>query len=155
MKNKKVEVIPIAVKLQQQAQSNFASHVQSIAFNLTLSRRMIDCLQTVRDYGFPHYDRPSKEEEALRQSFDVVTHRVHNTARRQFITRNFVGFMTSLERRGLVVFQTSTMRYHDIPHGTRTVILSRAGDLVCQLMVEAGLMAPAVEEAEAKKAVRR
>jgi hypothetical protein len=38
------------------AQEKFASHVQSIAFQLTLSRRMIDCLRVVRDYGFPTTD---------------------------------------------------------------------------------------------------
>jgi hypothetical protein len=78
---------------ESDARSRFSEHVQSIAFNLTLSRRMIGLLQTVRDYGFPERNTQARRDQA-------------------------------------------------------SVVLSKPGTLVCELLVEAGLMPNAKSDAK-------
>src|SRR6185369_14371535 len=58
MKNSKVIQM---VNKEDEAKRLFSGHVQSIAFNLTLSRNMIEALQAARDWGFPNIGggRPS------------------------------------------------------------------------------------------------
>ena len=93
MKKQKDNVVPM-VDPEREARGKFASHVQSIAFNLTLSRRMIDCLQSVRDYGWPHLGREAKPEDWKRDKDEKwVTIRLHNRGETTFVSDNFVGFM--------------------------------------------------------------
>lgn len=143
MKKQKDNVIPM-VDPEREARQNFASHVQSIAFNLTLSRRMIDCLQAVRDYGWPsdgqHYDASMDRE---RKEYDKIVTRIHHRDSKEFRTHNFVGFMGALSNRGLVYWSPNP--YDKRKKGERSMLLSHAGELVCELLVEAGLMAPGVE----------
>lgn len=129
------------VDQQQDARNKFSSHVQSIAFQLTLSRRMIDCLRVVRDYGFPHIGQSAdpKMLEAENVSRTVVK-RYHQRGRSTFVSDNFVGFMQSLDKRGLVVWNQTPWNKRKV--GERSLRLSRAGELTCALLVEAGLMPP-------------
>jgi|HubBroStandDraft_6_1064221.scaffolds.fasta_scaffold134224_5 hypothetical protein len=120
------------------AREKFASHVQSIAFQLTLSRRMIECLRVVRDYGFPAIDDSPGQKQLEDKNRAVVKRQHRSSTHRAFITDNFVGFMRSLDNRGLVV-------WNEIPYvkrkpGERTLFLTKAGELTCLLLVEAGLM---------------
>jgi len=97
-------------------------------------------LRVVRDYGFPHraYDDPRyKELEAVSRS---VVKRTHARGESTFVTDNFVGFMRSLDNRGLIVWNPN--EWHQRKPGERALNLSRAGELVCALLVEAGLMPP-------------
>lgn len=133
---------PEIINPQPEAQQKFASHVQSIAFNLTLSRRMIDCLQAVRDYGFPCMVGASLEEDKLDREQRAVTRRIHQGEKRNFFTNNFVGFMRSLDNRGLIIWRTQSRLGRSLKKGEKLIVLSKAGELVCALLVEAGLMEP-------------
>ena len=125
---------------QEDARDKFSRNVQSIAFQLTLSRRMIDCLRAVRDYGFPHGARTSEDAETRRYETTCtsVVKRQHKRGTSSFITDNFVGFMRSLDNRGLVVWNQTD--YSKRKTGDPALKLSRAGELTCELLVEAGLM---------------
>lgn len=125
---------------QQYARDKFSSHVQSIAFQLTLSRRMIDCLRVVRDYGFPHNScvSPDPATHELEQVCRSVVKRTHTRGESTFVTDNFVGFMRSLDNRGLITWNPKAWNERKV--GERSLFLSRAGVLVCSLLVEAGLM---------------
>jgi len=139
----------VSAVLAEQARTDFASHVQSIAFNLTLSRRMIDCLQAVRDYGWPHAGRDGREVGIVPPEAEAATTRIHHRGATTFVTHNVVGFMGSLKNRGLVYWNPTEWNERKV--GDRTILLSRAGELVCELLVEAGLMAPAAQR-ERKRA---
>lgn len=136
----KANIIPM-IDPQQQARTRFSQHVQSVAFNLTLSRRMIDMLRVVRDYGFPHFrDKVSEADwDQWREARSASA-----TANG---TENYAGLMSALERRGLIIADWGGK----LKHGERRVNLSDAGELVCLLLVECGLIAPALET----KKVRR
>lgn len=112
------------------AQRKFATHVQSVAFNLVLSRRMIDLLQLVRDYGWPNlpFNHPEKQEHRIEKNGIC---RANNAA------DQFIRCMHGLTGRGLIIH---TMPYHGMPQGEHIYKLSRAGEMVCELLVEAGLM---------------
>lgn len=133
--SRKVEVIPL-VNPQTVAREQFASAVQSVAFQLTMSRRMIDCLQVVRDYGFPHLgDRATDTDWQLDKTQAIV---VQRPSRNGGTAHNFVGFMRALQHRGLIYFNPTP--WNKRKTGQRTVLLSRAGELTCELLMEAGLM---------------
>lgn len=147
MKNKKNNVITM-VDPEMQARKNFSSHVQSIAFNLSMSRRMIDCLQAVRDYGWPHFgDKESAEWWKDRKEHESVITRIHHRDSGSFVTHNFVGFMNALSNRGLIYWNPTPER--EKKKGDRTLLLSHAGELVCDLLVECDLM-PAREDTREK-----
>lgn len=97
---------------REQADSLFRAHVQSVAFHLTLSRQMIDALQIVRD-----------------------TDQWVNSGALSGFAR-WVPAARAIERRGLI--------FHDWrkgwPKDHRIYQLTTAGELVCELCVEAGLM---------------
>jgi hypothetical protein len=128
----------IVVGSREVQREKFASHVQSIAFQLTMSRRMIDCLRVVRDYGFPHLKgEGTPEEQGNYRENRLVVQRQHS-GKRSFVTDNFVGFMRSLDNRGLITWNEKP--WNKKLHGERTIFLTRAGELVCALLVEADLM---------------
>jgi hypothetical protein len=125
---KKVAVIPV-VNPEIAAREQFAGAVQGVAFQLTLSRRMIDCLQLVRDYGFPHLGgRATDTNWKVMGDAPVATWTLHNDELRFY----------ALQRRGLVYFDPTPSSKRKT--GQRTVLLSCAGQLTCALLVEAGLM---------------
>jgi hypothetical protein len=132
----------ISVNPETVARRNFSAHVQSVAFNLVLSKHMIDLLGAVRDWGFPY----GKLEPA---EFDATT-RVANGA------QQYIMMLKALERRGLVIYQEpDTEKYGNqrliIPNGKPSVILSRAGELTCELLIEAGLLAKRQTPQQLKK----
>lgn len=150
-KLQKAKVVEIVKPQVEEARQNFASHVQSIAFNLTLSRRQINCLQAVRDYGWPTIpwrETPTKEELILKEKYQTAVDRIHHRESKTFITHNFVGFMQALKNRGLILWNHT--KWDERKRGERAISLSRAGKLVCELLVEAGLMDP-VEPKEARR----
>jgi hypothetical protein len=116
------------------ARNNFAGYVQSVAFQLSLSRRMIDLLQVVRDYGYPHQTKETAESYAEFKEWDSRC-RTSNGA------HQYISFMRALERRGLIIFNHTSDR--ERKQGDKRVWLSRAGELTCELLVESGLLAPA------------
>ena len=115
----------LAANKLAEARANFAGYVQSVAFSMTLSRNMVDGLYAIRELGCIG----AAGEQGL------VSHTVG---------RHFAPISGSLIRRGLV--------WHDyLPPskaepGHRHFKLTRAGELMCELLVEAGLMAPAREQ---------
>lgn len=112
---------------QATAKANFAGYVQSVAFTMTLSKNMVDMLEAVRDYqtGQKLYEQGDGR---------IQTHTVP--------------LLHSLSRRGLV--------WHDYvspaPAGHRYHKLTRAGELMCELLVEAGLIQALTEKVKRKRA---
>ena len=128
-------------EIARQAREKFANHVQSIAFNLTLSRSMIGALAMIRDfngYGCAHDDMEWGEIK-----------RIYGPR----IDGLFVPLMRAVERRGLVVHNPlpEGKKMHECPSHV-FYQLTKAGELVCELLVEAGLIPARVEE---KKLSRR
>ena len=112
---------------QAEARAAFAGYVQSVAFNIALSRNMIDALWLVRDHT-QIWNAPNAPAPVRSRS---------------------VPLLKALERRGLV--------WHDYipppaPPDHKYHKLTRAGELVCDLLVEAGLMAAATTEQRKKRA---
>lgn len=104
---------------QAEAKAAFSGYVQSVAFNMTLSRHMVDALGAVRDFG---------DTRSALQAGAVNGH----------VGTHSAPLMGALIRRGLV--------WHDFPEGRREpghryFKLTRAGELMCELLVEAGLIA--------------
>lgn len=101
---------------REQANALFGAHVQSVAFHLTLSRQMIDTLEIIRDLDW---------SKPMGGGQDAISR----------ISR-WVPAARSLERRGLI--------FHDWregwPKNHAIYQLTTAGQLVCALCVEAGLM---------------
>jgi hypothetical protein len=106
---------------EEEARRKFSEHVQSIAFNLTLSRRMISLLQTVRDYGFPGDGIEQKKRSGEVTMTPNGSHQ-------------YIMFSRALQNRGLIIHKWP------VPKGDPTLVLSRSGELICELLVEAGLM---------------
>lgn len=131
----KEKIVAIRDNREAEAQSKFSNYVQSIAFNMTLSRQMIAGLDMVRNYWVdaiplpPMADTNYKSPRLLQYS-------------------HCVPMINALIRRGLV--------WHDYippssaPRGHQFYKLTRAGELMHELLVEAGLLAPA-RDARAKK----
>lgn len=122
-------VVPM-VDPQQMAREAFTNHVQSVAFHMTLSRHMIEGLCLVRDWGFQWFHKGGTAEAEKSEVFrNGMSKRLDSYA---------VPLMDSLKRRGLI--------YHDwipikeAPEGHKFYKLTRAGELMCLLLVEAGLM---------------
>lgn len=113
-----------------QARALFSSYVQSVAFNMTLSRNMVDALWAVREFGSCHRDE-AKATVA------------------PYVSNHSAPLMKSLERRGLVWHDW----IKDAPPGHFYFKLTKAGELMCALLVEAGLIAAA--KPVAAKAQRR
>lgn len=125
----------VAERKQSDARHMFSSYVQSVAFNMTLSRNMVDALCAVRDFG------------------GVISQAAKATVN-QHVGSHSAPLMGALMRRGLV--------WHDCPEtvngimreppGHRWFKLTRAGELMCELLVEAGLIGAAGEQSQKRKA---
>lgn len=109
---------------EEQASRLFSEHVQNIAFNLTLSRRMVGLLEAVRDFGFPSC---CGDNDLERRRFYYGVTQYGNGA------YMFIKYIRAIENRGLVIHQFNQ-------EGKPTFVLSKAGKLVCELLVECGLM---------------
>ena len=119
----------IAENKTAEARATFAGYVQSVAFNMTLSRNMVDMLGVVRDQQAAGYDSYSKIFE------DQGT-------RRSYVGGHSVPLFNSLMRRGLVIHNHWDGDVNNpAPKGWRYHELTRAGELMCELLVEAGLLA--------------
>lgn len=92
------------------ARQAFRDHVQSVAFHLTLSRKMIDALVWVKETDWSDHSR----------HFGSLQ----------------VGTFDSLKRRGLVYHDWR----EGWPKGHKVWGLTPAGELVFSLLVEAGLV---------------
>lgn len=118
----------LVAKKQEEARAAFASYTQAIAFNMTLSRPMVEMLGLLRDYT------PGDFIGDLKRSATP------------YINSNFVPVIKRLEARGLV--------WHDYiepriaPKGHRYHKLTRAGELMCDLLIEAGLLAATAKKRE-------
>lgn len=103
---------------QEAARAAFSGYVQSVAFNMTLSRNMVDALVAVRDFGGCW---------GAKQAGTVNQH----------VGSHSAPLMGALIRRGLV--------WHDwvqsAPAGHIYFKLTRPGELMCELLAEAGLIA--------------
>jgi hypothetical protein len=139
----KTTVVPI-YDGEIEARRAFAEHVQSVAFQISLSKRMIDMLREVRDHGFPHLGTSFTQAE-WQQSIerrDAVSLRHHRCSdRKDFVTRDFITVGRSLERRGLIVYNSKP--YGDRKKGEKYIRLSLAGEIMCELLVTAGLISEA------------
>lgn len=120
----------------EEARRAFAGHVQSVAFHMTLSRNMIEVLHMLRDLGeipWRRYDDPERSR----------------------INSHSVPLLRALSARGLV--------WHDFFHGTMAEAdeaghqwhkLTRAGELMCELLVEANLIPVALADKQKRRASR-
>lgn len=112
---------------ESEARAAFAGYTQSVAFQMSLSRGMIEMLWAVRDFGGKAFHSDGGEH--------IFTGRN---------SRHFITYGSALSRRGLVYHvpfpQRSTQA--DIDSGRYGWHLSEAGVAVCQLLVIAGLIAP-------------
>ncbi len=118
--------------------ARFSEYVQSVAFNMTLSRAMIATLHYVRDCETWQQEMATAGTEGNRLK---IIPRASNGA------DMFIPHIRAVERRGLVEFVDYEMHPDRPgkpmgwrPKGYRPFVLTRAGELVCELLVEAGLM---------------
>lgn len=113
----------------KQVNARFADYVQSIAFNLTLSRSMIEALGLMWHHG------------ALRDMENWKEPKFGN----KYISSHTVPIGRALERRGL----REWLPYDAKSKGTIWK-LTEAGEKVCELLVVAGML-----EARSPSRVRR
>lgn len=140
----KVQEISRVVPIQDgeaDARRAFVEHVQSVAFQISLSKRMIDMMREVRDYGFPHLgtkytDAEWQESIERRDAVSIRNHRCES--RKNFVTRDFITVGRSLERRGLIIYNPKP--YGDRIKGEKYIRLSLAGEIMCELLVTAALI---------------
>lgn len=137
-------VVQIVDTREADASARFSNYVQSIAFTLTLSRTMIETLRVVRDFGWPlHYT--TEEHDKNRAAMKAV----HGNGQYDLVTP-----FRALERRGLA-YHAPSPGYSEMRamteaerkkwNGHRHYRLTKAGSIVCDLLVEAGLL-PAQEK---------
>jgi hypothetical protein len=110
----------------------FRGYVQRVAFQITLSERMIRALCVVRDY--PAYSN-NKTIEETRSEYEKTEIRSLSTQAQCIWITEF----NALERRGLA-YHNPTTKENPWPNGHVFYKLTRAGELMCELLIEAGLM---------------
>jgi len=115
---------------QAEARAAFIGYVQSVAFNLTLSRNMVDALWAVREFG--------------------TAYNGNNASIPAIVRSRSVPLMKALERRGLVWHDYLPPKEAPSDHAYHK--LTSAGELVCDLLVEAGLIAAKTETRKRKSA---
>ena len=152
IKKAKGEVIAANEALHSEARQKFSDHVQAIAFNLTLSRRMIGLLQVARDGLMIWADGLNDKSPAAlvrREHAKQLTVLAHGAD-------NIIGLSSALQRRGLIyrppiLDEKNGSDYwgDSRKQGVPLYRLTRAGELVCDLLEEAGLMpAPAYRKSK-------
>jgi hypothetical protein len=113
--------------------SHFANYVQSVAFNMTLSRHMIEGLGLIRDFG---------------RCFNGGNSPVPVSAR---VNSYAVPIAHALKRRGLVEHYNDVSPSKKVATAPWVYRLTRAGELTCELLVEADLL-PAAMPVKKRKA---
>jgi len=111
------------------ARDKFAAYVQSVAFQISLSRRMIDLLQGIRDF-----EAAGKSWKDFYPTRKAMVNKVGATC--------FVTYVKALERRGLVTYEQDRS---PIPWQ-----LTYAGYLMCELLVESGQMMAETKKVSAR-----
>lgn len=132
--------------LEHEARINFSDHVQSIAFNLTLSRRMIGMLQIVRDHQWRAGDEIADDAYSImcnEKTKNIIT----NGGQSNY---NWYSLEHSLVRRGLI-YRPYNPKTELREPGMPLAQLTQAGKLVCELLVEAGLMPSKLPSPEVPK----
>lgn len=138
-------------KKREEGRALFAGYVQSVAFNMTLSRNMVDMLGVVRDQqnaGHASYSEILTERDA---KFRSDTGSKYG---RDYVSGHSVPLFNSLIRRGLVIFNhwEPGPERKSAPAGWRYHELTRAGELMCDLLVEAGLLSEScIENKKARR----
>lgn len=130
----------IAVKLDREAgaRAAFSNYVQSVAFNLTLSKQMIAGLQMIRDYWVDAEHLPTMGNPNYKSPRILAVSHTYN-------------IVHSLTRRGLI-YNVPRQKPIESMDNHQSWRLTSAGKLVCELLVEAGLMMSRSEVRKAKRA---
>lgn len=129
---KKTGNVVALVNPEDQARVAFSNHVQSVAFQMSLSKGMIAELEVIRDWGYPRLF--PKVGEAGKKYDDWRKKHAKYTGMFPRVMSHFMVYRPALERRGLAYSQPNC------PFGEPQWVLTRAGGLMCELLVEAGLM---------------
>lgn len=121
----------------------FQNYVQNVAFHMTLSKAMISMLGLIRDYGWPLY---GAHENGNYNASVAVLRTMHGGR-----SDSHVMHFRSLEHRGLATHHPSP-GFRELQlmsdeervkwKNHRHYQLTRAGELMCELLVEAGLLPP-------------
>ena len=117
---------------EQISNDKFKSYVQRVAFQITLSERMIRALCVIRDY--PAYNNKITNKEMISEQKRIEIRSLSSQAQCIWITE-----FNALERRGLA-YHNPTTKENPWPNGHVFYKLTRAGELMCELLIEAGLM---------------
>lgn len=135
--------LSIVANAEQQTNHRFQAYVQSVAFHMTLSKAMIGTLGLIRDFGWPL--RTAASGMSWSESNGILKQLHGNGA------DAFVQHFRAIEARGLAVHCPSpshqelaamTEKQRKKWDDHRHYRLTRAGELVCELLVEAGLLPP-------------
>lgn len=130
-------VVPLS-NPEKKAREAFSNHVQSVAFQISLSRAMIEELHVIRDWGYPRHYAKRGEQGFDRETVSSMENKWDEwDAMYPRVMRHAMTHRPALERRGLV-YSTDNPKL-----GERSWKLTHAGKLICELLVEAGLLAPA------------
>ena len=127
---------------EAEAQTAFAGYVQSVAFHMTLSRNMIDLLCVVRDWG--HGTEIWNDSRGF--------HHMKHPLSTGHVSSHSVPLMDALKRRGLVYHNPFNKGMGREPAHWRWFVLTRAGELTCQLLVEANLIPAKMEKRPRRRA---
>ena len=127
MPKSKSQVINIQ---EHSANQKFQGYVQRVAFSIILSQPMIRALQVVRDY--PAYNPNQTIEESK------IENKL-NSIRSPSGQDLWIKEIWALERRGLA-YHNPSPKDNPWPKGWVFYKLTHAGELMCELLIEAGLM---------------
>lgn len=134
----KSNIVAIQLDREAGARECFSNYVQSVAFNLTLSKQMIAGLEMVRDYWIDARVLSTLANE--KHKYPRLLQASHTYTIVQSLTRR--GLIYHVPRPGPIESMDSHQAYK----------LTKAGQLVCQLLVEAGLMMSRSDVRQKKRA---
>ncbi len=117
---------------EHSANEKFRGYVQRVVFQVTLSERMIRALCVIRDY--PTYNNNKSSEDLIRENNQTEIRSLSTQAQCIWLVE-----FNALERRGLA-YHNPTTKENPWPNGHVFYKLTRAGELMCELLIEAGLM---------------
>jgi len=128
--------------LEHASKQKFRGYVQRVAFQLTLSEPMIRMLRLIRDYP-AHTSKLTNEQRKNQYN--------HFNMKDGYVADLFIKEITALEKRGLA-YHNPSPKNNPWPEGWVFYKLTRAGELTCNLLEEAGLIQPKLEVSKRKKA---
>ncbi len=117
---------------EHSANIKFRGYVQRVAFQVTLSEPMIRALQVIRDY--PAYSNNKTNKDLIKEHKQTEIRSLSNQAQCVWIVE-----ISALERRGLA-YHNPAPKNNPWPENWVFYKLTRAGELMCELLIEAGLM---------------